>query len=132
MPVATERGRGMFACYIGGDTYIAKKQEAIVYNETTGYLFLENSNEDYDFRLFVYEGMFYEGVYQFDSTGEEIMQDFVPYTLSPGGMNNLTVTKLDPINKIVAGSFAMDLVNEIGTPLKVTDGRFDLEINIIE
>ena len=34
LPRQTEKGKGIFACYIDDDTYMAKHQDSIVYNKT--------------------------------------------------------------------------------------------------
>jgi hypothetical protein len=134
LPIATERGRGMFACYIGDQTYVAKRQDAVTYNKNTGYLFLENANEDFEFRLFIYSGLLSEGDYQFDDTGEEwISSDYVDrYGIIPGGLNQIEITKLDLKKQVVAGRFNVDFVNENGVEKMVRNGRFDLEMEIIE
>ena len=134
LPIATERGRGMFACYIDNQTYIAKRQNAISYNPETGYLFLENANEDFEFRLFIYSGLFSEGNYQFDNTGEEwISSNYVDYFgLKPAGINQIQITKLNVKRKIVAGNFSVDLIDDTGVEKIVRNGRFDLKMEIIE
>ena len=133
LPKATERGRGIFACYIDGDTYIARRQDEITYNSTTGYLYLENSNAAFQFRLFVYEGVFGPGDYVFDVTGEEwIVSDYSKtYGINSDGLNRLQITNLNLDQGVVSGNFDLDLINEIGDSKLLRDGRFDLEMNII-
>ena len=58
LPKETENGRGMFACYIGESTYIAKRQNIVTYNQTTGYLYLESYTSSFEFRLFLYTKTF--------------------------------------------------------------------------
>lgn len=132
LPNATERGRGIFACYLGDHTYIAKKQQAVTYNQTTGYFFLENINPFYDFRLFVFEGVFGPGTYVFDITGDDVVYGNTFYGIDSAGTNELEITKLDLEEKIVAGTFELDVTNDNGNQLKIRDGRFDLKMGIID
>ena len=44
----------------------------------------------------------------------------------------LIISRLDTINRIVAGTFWFDLMSEKGTKIDIRDGRFDLRINQIE
>jgi len=43
---------------------------------------------------------------------------------------SVTITKLDMVNKIVAGSFAFTAasISNISVPIQVTEGRFDLKL----
>lgn len=134
LPRATTTGRGMFACYINNQTYIAKRQGAVNYNRETGYLFLENNNEWFRFRLFVYSGLFGVGDYQFESTGEEwVDSSFTEfYGVKEEGVNHLKVTELDLDNRIISGFFNVDLIATDGTEKFVRDGRFDLKIVLID
>lgn len=134
LPNPTERGRGIFACYINEYTYIARRQEEITYNSTTGYLFLENSNSFFLFRLFVYDGIFGVGEYAFNNTGEEWMiSDYTGnYGINPTGINQLQITNLDLELGIISGRFNLDLIDEVGATKLIREGRFDLKMNIIK
>jgi len=37
----------------------------------------------------------------------------------------LTITKLDPVNRIISGTFFFDAISRTGSKVSVTDGRFD-------
>lgn len=133
LPRKTETGRGIFACYIDDYTYITRRQEAVVYNSKTGYLYLENRSGSFQFRLFVYEGIFGPGNYAFDNTGEEmITNDYIDrYGVDGEGINQLEITKLDLEKNIVSGTFGLDLIAENGDKKTIRDGRFDLEIKVL-
>jgi len=133
LPRKTEKGRGIFACYINDETYISKRQDEVVYNKTLGYLFIENNSSDFDFRLFVYQGLFNEGIYAFSNTSEEYIgaNSGIHYGIAAGGINELNITKLDLENRIISGTFQIDLEDENGNQKLIRDGRFDLEITII-
>jgi len=107
LPRPTEKAKGIFACYINDETYVAKRQSAIVYNKTTGYLFLENSSSNFEFRLFVFEGLFDEATYSFANTGEEyiLANGAVQYGIKSGGINELVITKLDLEEHIISADF---------------------------
>lgn len=134
LPLPTEYGRGIFACYIDNQTYVAKKHDAVTYNKTTGYLFLESANRTFEFRLFVLDGVFDEGVYEFDNTNEEwVNSDYDSfYGINPYGTNRLIISKLDLEDNVIAGRFDIDLIASNGDVKVVHEGRFDLEMNIIE
>ena len=134
LPLPTEYGRGVFACYIDNQTYVVKKHDAITYNKTTGYLFIESTNRIFEFRLFVLEGVFGEGVYEFDNTNEEwVSSDYNSFFgINAEGTNRLIISKLDLAENVIAGRFDIDLIAADSTEKLVSNGRFDLEMNIIE
>lgn len=134
LPLATEKGRGIFACYIDGNTYITRRKSKVTYNYETGYLYVLNENDQFKFRLFVYEGLQSEGVYEFSNTGEEwISSDFISYYgVDPDGISYLDITKLDFNEDIIAGLFHIDLINEEGEIKTIRDGRFDLQMEYID
>ncbi len=134
LPRATTKGRGIFACYIDNETYIARRQEAVTYNPETGYLFLENSNKSFEFRLFVHTGIYGGGNYQFENTGEEwVNKSYTEvFGLKADGLNQLQITALDTDKRIVSGNFNIDLIATEGTEKQIRDGRFDLEIQLIQ
>lgn len=131
LPVRTQNGRGMFACRFDNQTYIAKRIPAISYNPESGYLFIESIADQFEFRLFVYQGVFTEGFYQVDSTGEEYVAypDHHGYGVYPGGTNELLIQELDLEKGIVSGTFELDLMDKWGQEKKVTEGQFDLSLN---
>lgn len=133
LPRATTNGRGIFGCYVDDETYVARKQEQVSYNSETGYLFLENSNNAFQFRLFVYEGVFTEGSYSFDNTGEEWGNSNYTefFGINVGGINELEITNLDLVSGIISGKFEIDLIAADGTIKIIRAGRFDLEMNVI-
>ncbi|NOQ74562.1 MAG: hypothetical protein GQ574_21300 [Crocinitomix sp.] len=127
-------GLGVFACHVGNETYISKAHEPITYNKTSGYLFLESISPEFEFRLFVLEGIFGTGDYEFDNTNEEwvnLSYDTF-FGIDSTGINQLTISKLDLSENIIAGTFNIDLVATDSTRKLVREGRFDLEMNIIE
>lgn len=131
LPRATEKGRGIFACYIDDHTYIARRQDEVSYNKSSGYFFLENSNDQFEFRLFVFQGLFSEGNYKFDVTGEDYLKHSGEYYgIDSSGINLLEITKLDVKERIIAGLFELDLVSASGKRKKIRNGRFDLEMEI--
>ncbi len=48
------------------------------------------------------------------------------YGTSPTLTGLLTITKLDSIKQIVAGTFYFNVLNNTGDTVKITDGRFDM------
>jgi hypothetical protein len=134
LPIATEDGRGIFGCYMNDKTFVARQHDAINYNPETGYLFIESSNRHFEFRLFVYEGVFGEGVYEFENTDEEwISSDYSQYFgVNEGGINTLFISRLNIEKKIISGTFNVDLIDDEGNEKLIREGRFDLTLNLIE
>lgn len=130
LPRPTERGKGIFGCYANDLTISMRYQQPIIYNEETGYFYLENKNKSrYNFRLFVYEGLFEEGIYAFENTGELVIEDNgeVRYGLREDGINSLVITNLDLGRNIISGRFDIELYDFEGlTNLDIRQGRFDL------
>ncbi len=135
LPRHTQNGRGIFACYINGNTYKSRRQPKATYNKSTGYLYIQSKTKSFEFRLFVYEGLFETGDYQFSMTGEELI-DFPGNGLfgaKVNGINELEIVKINIDEGIVSGKFNLDLYNEDNTRnIEVREGRFDLEIQIID
>lgn len=135
LPKETQRGRGVFACYIDDETYIARNHLDAIYDATNGYLYINSTTNEFQFRLFVYEGLFSTGVYAFSVTGEEYI---LPGSIQLFGVetdseNFLEITKIDIDEQIIAGTFKMNLYDENGTLFKtVTEGRFDLGMEILD
>jgi hypothetical protein len=134
LPKETMEGLGVFACHVGNETYISKAHDPITYNKTTGYLFLESMSREFEFRLFVLDGIFDEGYYEFDNTNEEWvnLEYDTFFGIDSTGINQLKISKLDLSENIVAGTFNIDLVATDSTRKLVREGMFDLKMNIIE
>ena len=134
LPNKTEKGKGMFACYMNEQTFIFKKQGEIVYNSTTGYLALNIiGRNNKEFRFFIYEDLFSTGLYKLSLTGEEYIpyKNAKPYYLIENAYNQVEITKLDLEFRIIAGTFNLDLINNENEKIEVRDGRFDLKLKII-
>lgn len=54
------------------------------------------------------------------------------YKLRQGVQNSVEITRLDTLREIVSGKFSVSLVNRNNDTLKLTEGRFDLRLNIIK
>lgn len=68
-----------------------------------------------------------------DSTRLLIEDDFVnSYVLADSVSSVLKITKLDLSQKIVSGTFSMQLVNRDGHMLQITAGRFDIRLAIFD
>lgn len=68
-----------------------------------------------------------------DSTRLLIEDDFVnSYVLADSVSSVLTITKLDLSQRIVSGTFSMQLVNREGQMLQITAGRFDIRLAIFD
>lgn len=53
------------------------------------------------------------------------------FKLKSGDINSIQITKFDTVKNIISGTFTVNLVNRNNETLKITEGRFDLILNII-
>ena len=134
LPLESQKGRRIVGCYIDDYTYTARRQPNAVYNEDTGYLFIHSVNTTFELRFFIHSGLFDEGIYELENTGEEwISADFDHYYgIDSTGINQFQVKYLDLDDKIIAGTFNLDLVDELNNPKKIRNGRFDLELSLLD
>ena len=134
LPVPTSRGRGMFACYVDNQTYVSKRQDKVKYNPDTGYLFIHNFYAEFQFRFFIYDGVFGPGAYELDSTGEELIMNFsdTSYGIYSGGVNQLIVDEFNLEKNVVAGTFELNVKNEDGEIIEIRNGRFDYAMEMVD
>lgn len=99
----------------------------------SGYLFIESTNGDYNFRFFIYKGVFSTGFYDFDLTGEEFIKSehySGKYALDTLSDNWLAISKLDTENDIISAEFNATLINNYSNDtLSISQGSFDLELS---
>ncbi len=129
----TNIGRGIFACHIDANTYVARNQPPAVYRPSDGYLFIQTAYEYFEFRLLIYDGVLSAGTWAVDSTGEEfvVYENEHTYSASATNLNELTIVKLDPISHVVSGTFQFDFEDKQGNIKQIRDGRFDLEMDVL-
>ena len=149
LPEATKTGANTFGCYINGELFVAatNKPTSVVavscnYNSISpdelriqGSRLNDSVRDNVSFRTFVLQS---NQSYEMDVIGE-IQIGYTNYKYSPtsdcfdffhNGSNpgSVLISHLDTINRIISGTFEMDLVNDKCEPnlLKITEGRFDL------
>jgi hypothetical protein len=59
--------------------------------------------------------------------GDVNLRSFTKSSKYPEG--NFTITRLDTVDRIMAGTFSFTLRNRKGKTVEITDGRFDFEMN---
>lgn len=54
-----------------------------------------------------------------------------PYLYDGRKVGEVHITKLDTIRKIVSGTFSADVISSQGDTVQITDGRFDMKLEIL-
>ena len=143
MPEITQEGKNTFGFYLNGEEWLTRFNflSAVVplgfnYDKGRFNLFANRinskTNTDQSIIITIQDSVFTEGKYklfQYDKSGAEFRDgvDSCSYTTSTQYGGEITITKLDTSNKIVAGTFYMTLVNDKCETLHITDGRFDFK-----
>jgi hypothetical protein len=150
LPPATQTGQGMFACRLNGKPWISRRGRpslgANIIGDTTltvgGSVLLSPTGQE---RL----GIVIEGIYEYSKknyTLNDTLTAYAVYEKSPGrecflkvntGFGDWAVkkvtggifilTKVDTVNKIVAGTFNFIVPTDFCDTLRITDGRFDIK-----
>lgn len=139
MPPATQTGANKVGCLLDGKAFIPGN-----YNNATnyfyqyvdgGYYFAMTFNNVFNSNFYslivgtqnkqIHQGETYDLFEKVDgnSLGGYTFETLNSYTTHTG---KLTITKLDPINYIVSGTFWYDVEDTYGVVHHITDGRFDL------
>jgi hypothetical protein len=151
LPAATQTGANTFGCLVNGQAFVPKNRNILegpdlqcnyIYTDGGYGLTVAGGNKNSD-------GTLTGVIVSTDSLpvrqGQTlIFKTFAPgdadasYTLYyPSGSENqyvtnsavsgqMIITKLDTIKQIVSGTFYFDAVNESGSTVKITNGRFDM------
>ena len=147
LPPATQEGKGTFGCLVNNEVFLPKGNFSsgnpincayqFAYMENKYYLAVgasNNSNNLIDLTI-SYKGTGTNiGIHDLQSSSDN--QYSGEYTIYKGGsINNfkttevfkgeLNITKFDPINQIISGTFWFDAVNDKGEKIEVREGRFD-------
>jgi len=149
LPEATHIGANTFGCYINGELFVAASNN---YNSVIPIYCSYNSISPNELRIqgsrrndTVQDNIsfitFIDGVGEYPSlvVGENSMEGYANYAYSitsacfgydhdQSNPGSVYISHLDSINRIISGTFEMDLVNDDCEPnlLKITDGRFDV------
>ena len=147
LPAATQEGLNTFSCLVNGEVWVPKGGFAInklTYDYNPNYdsnyfqvrakrYFVDNGKDISQTLSITIEGKIVETkIYKLENprttrgryANLEIPCVFETNSEQPGA---LTVTKLDTVNHIIAGTFAFTVWTEECDTIKVTDGRFDIK-----
>jgi len=149
LPAATTTGANIFACYVDGEAYIAKKNQITAYYQYTQdyYAFVVNGVKKTKpiFSIVIgssAEPLMEGNTYSLnkDEKGKQwggigfVYEPEIPfqanYTNGTTYKGEMTITKLDMENQIISGTFWFDVRDpKTGETRKVRDGRFDVVAN---
>ncbi len=141
LPPITQEGRNTFGCKINGRNWVPGGdlgwgEQALTHDYSPEYeAFDITANSNYDGR-FTSVGF---GAY-WNGKSSDIKEDYVIISLIYRGkmwqhvaipfetkFTNIKITKLDTLNKIVAGQFHFMFITGKNDTTKVTEGRFDIK-----
>jgi hypothetical protein len=138
LPKATQTGQNTFGCLVDGKAFgplppqginFSKREplEGSVYR--TDLLVSANGNGYVDFAL---RNAFRPGTYPL---GETRTGSYGNYEISAGSYytttdhkGSVTLTRIDTVAKVAAGTFQFTGVNRSGQTVSVTEGRFDVRL----
>jgi hypothetical protein len=150
LPPATTSGANTFGCKVNGVVCSVKgysnfsgfgSGEGVSINgwfqDSSMSLGAKLLNPNYNFSLnFKFNNIV--GTY-YTEGNNNYMSEFNDYTNGSASMGNNTfnttnthkgkfvITKVDLVNEIIAGTFEMDVINDYGVIVHITDGRFDIK-----
>jgi hypothetical protein len=152
LPPATQTGANTFGCIVNGKVFVPKGNsltprlkcayQFLNTDYSKGYFFqlsagdLSNSNDITGVGIYTDSLQVSTGNYNLGDNKKGYA--YASYVIINNQQNNslytqtslpgqLTITKLDETNQIVAGTFWFTIVNTNGDTIKVTDGRFDMK-----
>ena len=138
LPNATQEGKNIFACRVNGENWIAEKKFSysieVVWKDTfmvirgiktsDMYMIILNNehitkNKTYslDDTLKCYADFSSTESNCFNSDGSRSAKSYE---------GELTLTKVDTVNRILSGTFWFNILTDYCDTMKVTDGRFDI------
>jgi hypothetical protein len=151
LPAATQTGANTFGCLVNGQAFVPKNRNILegpdlqcnyIYTDggygltvacankysrdtITDVVFGTDSlaivqGESLQFKTFVAGNAFASYFLVYDNGLEN------QYSANNTISGQLIITKLDTIKQIVSGTFYFDAINESGSTVKVTNGRFDM------
>ena len=149
LPEATQTGTGTFACYVDGEAYIAKKNQITAYYQYTQGLYefvvsgTKREKPIFSIRIgSSSEALLQGNTYHLEEreNGNQwggigfVYEPEIPYqsnyTNGTTYKGEMTITKLDMENQIIAGTFWFDVKDpKTGETREVRDGRFDVVAN---
>ncbi len=141
LPEATQKGANTIGCYIDGRLWATGD---IGYIRTFKFSFKAMSAEYFSSRYPTKLGIWAaasdarsvlltvmspkEGsISKIHKTGGTVY----PFSLSATEVGEIFITKLDTVQKIVSGHFSADIEVLPGDTVRVTDGRFDMKLEIL-
>jgi len=148
LPPATQTGAGTFGCLVNGQAFIPKDRsiiegpllqcnyillnggyyfQLVLVNSVNGLVTGMRVGTD---SLAIAQGQNYHlitsGMGNADAAYNLTGTENRSYVTSSSVSGILTITKLDPVNQIVSGTFYFKAINAPGDTVNVTNGRFDM------
>ncbi len=137
LPPATQQGKNTFGCLVNGKAWVTRTSTDVTSFYQSGALQvsagIDESGRDQGISLILLNSVVQGASY--DLTNDPQYQSSFSWIKSPmicfyeaenTLIGNLTITKLDQTNLIIAGRFEFTTVVSNCDTIRVTDGRFDL------
>lgn len=149
LPPITQEGKNTFGCKINGEVWVpyykcggtgnpcgelysdmfklSQNQVPLEIHIAAGQR-VNNIESYFSLESPLFNGIFTTGN-KIDSIDFEYRKGLIQYNEIPGmgATNNIIITKLDTINKIISGTFGAVLYKSLTDSVKITEGRFDLK-----
>lgn len=143
LPPITQTGEDTFGCLINGEAMYTsgyKSDESAEYVENQGLIIYGSTDKkgiDTGISIILLEPFTVGQVYNFTNHPQTTVrfirsikeQSTCYYDFGQAISGSVTISKLDFPNRIVAGTFDFTIVNETCDTIKVTNGRFDIELS---
>ncbi len=147
LPPVTQSGENTFGMLLDGEPWKPTSLSEflnstnVYFKPTREFLSIHVSNTSKKEDLWLYaKGIKSVGLYTISSIDESITPVCIDSTrlesnnscnesfkLSNDGKNQLHITRLDTIDRIVSGTFFFDMINPHGETIEISEGRFDFE-----
>jgi hypothetical protein len=146
LPPATQEGKGILGCLVNGEVFVAQGGRlggtddlSISVSKTDVSLGSEAVGNDTDIEGSLVIYFHIENIYTTNKVSLINETDKVGRYRSSKGqvfltgqdkyVGEFTITKLDTVNYIIAGTFWFDAVSEVGEVVEIREGRFDIDYN---
>lgn len=150
LPEATRTGANTFGCLVNGELFKpirygpTQLHSEIYYKDNVYYFGIGSNSKDQSYSISIQGNQLEsigEGTYILgDQTDGSFYGHFTKSIIEDGVLTNilsfnttgenpgtLTITRYDPENFIVSGTFEFTVIDQNGEEIHITDGRFDVE-----
>ncbi len=159
LPPATQTGANKFGCLVDGKALLSRKKswvpggsvlqcdyQYINSGNKIGYFFMLGGSDEKTYSNAIYNVRIRANAVELEEKTYVLDEYDIPgklngeFTIYSGWINKyitnqiykgeLTITKFDPVNYIISGTFWFDAVNDKGEKVEVREGRFDVHYTL--